>query len=441
MIESGFPDAETIEVESGLDWRVIAGRCAERDCDSVVLVGDRAQRWAPGTLVAVDPTPLVNARRRDPAELAAAIARIDRRLEQRRRVDGGVSRGIVVLASYDLLEGPEVAAHTTPSLVAWEVDRSVTFATPGKLRLNGIDPALSRELLRDTPAAKPVTSEFTMRDARSSLPRQAYIEGVEHVRREIAAGEIYQANLCQMLEGRTDADAWEWFLAAERRTPAPRSAFISCHGFSLASLSPEIFVTVDPAGLIESWPIKGTRAREADPERDRRAREALLASEKDRAELLMIVDLERNDLSRICVPGSVEVPRLAECHSYPAVHHLVAQVRGRLRDPLSLEGLLRATFPGGSITGAPKLSAIRVLRRLERAPRGYFTGSLFWFGDDGTVDSSILIRTCVFSDGLARIGAGGGIVTDSEPQLEWREANDKARALTRLFGLEPEAFH
>ena len=441
MIESGFPYSETIEVDSDLDWRTVAGRCAGQGADSVVLVGDDGQRWAPGTLVAVGPTPLVHASRRDPEALTAAIARIDGRLAQRRESGGGANRGIVLLAAYDLLEGPELAAQTTPSLVAWEVDRSITFATPGKVRLSGIDSDLSRELLGRPSAAESPAGRFTLRDAGSSLPREAYLEAVKRVKREIAAGEIYQANLCQMLEGRTDADPWKWFLAAERRTPAPRSAFIAGCDFSLASLSPEIFVTVDPSGVIESWPIKGTRAREAEPDLDRRAREELLASEKDRAELLMIVDLERNDLSRICLPGSVEVPRLAECHSFPAVHHLVAQVRGRLRDPLSLQGLLHATFPGGSITGAPKLSAIRVLQGLERAPRGYFTGSLFWFGDDGTVDSSILIRTCVFSDGMARIGAGGGIVTDSDPELEWRESNDKARALTRMFGLEPEAFH
>jgi anthranilate synthase component 1 len=152
----------------------------------------------------------------------------------------------------------------------------------------------------------------------------------------------------------------------------------------------------------------------------------------------MIVDLERNDLGRICRPGSVEVPELAVLHSFPAVHHLVARVRGRIRDGVSWTEMVRAIFPGGSITGAPKKSAIERLRRVEPVARGPFTGSLFWCGDDGSVDSSILIRTAVFAGERVSIGAGGGIVADSEPEAEWAESNHKARALTRALGFDPE---
>ena len=152
----------------------------------------------------------------------------------------------------------------------------------------------------------------------------------------------------------------------------------------------------------------------------------------------MIVDLERNDLSRVCVAGSVEVPELAALRSYPAVHHLVAHVRGRLGRGVGVSELLRATFPGGSITGAPKIRAMEILRSLEPVPRGLFTGSLCWFGDDGTLDSSILIRSWVFGRDRAWLGAGGGIVADSDPEQEWQESNHKARALARVLGFEPE---
>jgi para-aminobenzoate synthetase component 1 len=152
----------------------------------------------------------------------------------------------------------------------------------------------------------------------------------------------------------------------------------------------------------------------------------------------MIVDLERNDVGRICKAGSVHVPHLASLRSYPALHHLVAEVRGMLRDDVLPSDLLRATFPGGSITGAPKIRAMQILRDIEPVARDFYTGSLFWFGDDGTLDSSILIRTAILTEGKAFVGAGGGVVADSVPEGEWREANDKARALLRVFGASPE---
>ena len=208
--------------------------------------------------------------------------------------------------------------------------------------------------------------------------------------------------------------------------------------FALASLSPETFLRSRSPREIETWPIKGTRPRGSSPAADRAASAELLHSEKDRAELLMIVDLERNDLSRVCKAGTVEVTELAGLRSFPAVHHLVACVRGSLRDDADVAAILRATFPGGSITGAPKIRAQQILRELEPAQRGFFTGSLFWFGDDGRLDSSILIRSWVFGEGQAFLGAGGGIVADSEPEEEWHESNHKARALATALGFDPE---
>jgi para-aminobenzoate synthetase component 1 len=152
----------------------------------------------------------------------------------------------------------------------------------------------------------------------------------------------------------------------------------------------------------------------------------------------MIVDLERNDLGRVCRAGSIEVPDLAALRSYATVHHLVACVRGRLREDAGPAEVLRATFPGGSITGAPKLRAMEILAELEPVRRGFYTGCFLWFGDDGTMQSNILIRTVVLAKGHAHIGAGGGIVADSDPESEWRESNQKARVLAQALGFAPE---
>ncbi len=257
------------------------------------------------------------------------------------------------------------------------------------------------------------------------------------LQRWIAEGRIYQANLCQRIDAGWVGEPLDYFTAVANEQPVPRSAFMSVDGFAIASFSPETFITVDD-GVIETLPIKGTRPRGRTAEQDRAAIDDLVSSPKDRAELVMIIDLERNDIGRLCRPGSVEVPELIERRTYPAVHHLVSRVRGRLRDEVSWAEMVRAVFPGGSITGAPKKSAMDCLRRVEPVPRGPFTGSLFWFGDDGSFDSSILIRTAVFAGRHVSIGAGGGIVADSRPESEWAEANHKARPLTRALGFEPE---
>jgi para-aminobenzoate synthetase component 1 len=205
----------------------------------------------------------------------------------------------------------------------------------------------------------------------------------------------------------------------------------------MASLSPETFVVSD-GKKIQTVPIKGTRPRYENPEQDRAAAAELLASEKDRAELLMIVDLERNDFGRICRTGSVSVTELATLRSYSNVHHLVAKVHGELRHPFEFSRSLAAIYPGGSITGAPKVASMRLLEQLEPLRREWFTGSLFWCGDDGSIDSSILIRTVQFTQDEALIGAGGGVVIDSEPEREWKESNHKVRGLTQTLGFDPQ---
>jgi para-aminobenzoate synthetase component 1 len=272
----------------------------------------------------------------------------------------------------------------------------------------------------------------------TSLPREEYLSAVRTLKRHITRGDIYQANLCQQFRLGCSGDELELYRELATRAPAPRSAFFDTGRVRLVSVSPETFLTLDASGRIATHPIKGTRPRGASEAADREQRESLLRSPKDHAELLMIVDLERNDLGRVCRTGSVRVTGLAALRSFATVHHLVASVEGRLEPGIDMVDLLRASFPGGSITGAPKLRAIELLAGVEPVRRGWFTGSLFWFGDDGTTDSSILIRSLVLRDGRAWLGAGGGIVADSDPEEEWRESNHKARALAEALGFDPE---
>ena len=343
----------------------------------------------------------------EPRPIASDLASIDRRVATRRRRGGPGGSGVAVLLPYEL-EG----------CVALEFDASIAF---GSLP----PPTLER------PA-------FPSRQPRTSLPRERYLRAVEAVKRHITLGDIYQANLTQRFASEFGGDLWELYGALVTATPAPRSAYVETSEFALASVSPETFIDVDRHGNATTLPIKGTRPRGGTPEEDDRLRSELLLSAKDRAELTMIVDLERNDLGRVAKTGSVRVPELAALRTYPAVHHLVATVTAELKDGTGFEDLVRAVFPGGSITGAPKLRAIEILKTLEPVPRHLYTGSLFFLDDDGTTWSSILIRSVVVRGGVAFLGAGGGVVADSEPEGEWMESNAKARALTRVLGFEPE---
>ena len=204
----------------------------------------------------------------------------------------------------------------------------------------------------------------------------------------------------------------------------------------MVSNSPERFISVDARGRAQTRPIKGTRPRGTTPEQDAALAAELSASAKDRAENLMIVDLMRNDLSRVCAPGSVSVPALFELHSFTNVHHLISTVRGRLEEGTGAADLLKAAFPPGSITGAPKIQAMKVIAGLE-PPRGPYCGSLFWAGADGRFDSSVLIRTVLFEKGpdgwSLEARAGAGIVADSDPAAERAETEDKMAAIARAL--------
>jgi para-aminobenzoate synthetase component I len=263
---------------------------------------------------------------------------------------------------------------------------------------------------------------------RSTFTRDGYLAAVARTREYILAGDIFQANLSQRLEAPLGDDPWSLYLRLRSHNPAPFAAYFDAGEAALVSSSPERFLRLRD-GRVETRPIKGTAPRGATADEDRALRDALRASAKDVAENVMIVDLLRNDLSIVCRDGTVEVPELCEVESYARVHHLVSSVVGELRPGLGAVDLLRAAFPGGSITGAPKVRAMEIIAELEPTRRGVYTGAIGYLGFDGGMDTSIAIRTLVVKDGRACFGVGGGIVADSDPGREYEETLHKARGL------------
>ena len=291
--------------------------------------------------------------------------------------------------------------------------------------------------LSEPPGEPILASRHPAPDIRSNFERAEYERAVRRVIDYILAGDIFQANMtqrfrCRMPEGLEPFALHRRLMAIN---PAPFAAYLNFRDTVIASASPERFLSLRN-GWVETRPIKGTRPRGKTPEEDERLAAELLASEKDNAENVMIVDLLRNDLSRVCRDGSVAVPELCVLEAYATVFHLVSTVVGEMRPGLGAVDLLRASFPGGSITGAPKIRAMEIIAELEPTRRGPYCGSVGWFGFDGGMDTSIVIRTYAIKDGWATFQAGGGIVADSDPAAEYEESLDKARALIRA--LQPD---
>ena len=289
--------------------------------------------------------------------------------------------------------------------------------------------------------------DFARLTFRSEIDRAEWIARVEAVRAAIAGGELYQANLTRRLVAPFDADPWPVFRRLRAGEPAAFTAYLdlgpSASGpepapgpgragapgarRAIVSASPEPFLALDAAGGVRTDPIKGTRPRGRTRAEDRALAAELLASEKDRAENTMIVDVLRNDLGRVCRPGSVRVPRLWRLERTPSVQHLVSTVTGRLEAGLDAFHLLAATFPGGSITGAPKIRAMELLEALEPVRRGPYCGAALWVDAGGAMGSSILIRTFVADGRRLTLHVGGGITWRSDPAAEWEETRTKAR--------------
>jgi len=337
-------------------------------------------------------------------------------------------------------------------VVAW--DRRTGAAWLAGRAIDGDAARLDRRLVevrerirRPLPTTtRPEAADAAILEFTSSLNRTGYESGVERVRQLIARGDIYQANLTRRLAAPFCGDPWPFYRRLRTGDPSLFSAYLDLGRGpdgaprAILSASPEPFLSVDRTGRVSTNPIKGTRPRGRTREEDRALACELLGSGKDRAENVMIVDVLRNDLGRVCRPGTVRVPRLCRLERTAAVQHLVSTVTGQLAPGRDAFDLLAASFPGGSITGAPKIRAMELLEELEPVRRGPYTGALGWIGPDGAIATSILIRTFVADGSRLSLHVGGGITYQSDPAAEWEETVAKARGpLTAIGGSEVAA--
>ncbi|PCK00464.1 MAG: aminodeoxychorismate synthase, component I [Zetaproteobacteria bacterium] len=274
-------------------------------------------------------------------------------------------------------------------------------------------------------------------DWKANFDPKNYMEQVETVIDYIHKGDIFQANLAQRFDADLppDFDPFIHYLHMREVNPAPFSTYMNIGDIKISSSSPERFITIRDRH-VETRPIKGTRPRANDTKKDRAYKQELLASAKDNAENTMIVDLLRNDLSRICEAQSINVSELCKLESFASVHHLVSTIHGKLADNKNAVDLMRACFPGGSITGAPKIRAMEIIESLEPTRRAAYCGSIGYIGFDDTMDTNILIRTLTYEDNHVSLQVGGGIVADSNPKDEYQETLDKAEAIFKSFKTE-----
>jgi para-aminobenzoate synthetase component 1 len=262
-------------------------------------------------------------------------------------------------------------------------------------------------------------------EVRANLGREEFVELVKRAQRYIRRGDIYQVNLAQRLEATAETPPWEFFRRLTELSPAPFAAFVDCGEFQVISSSPELFLRMS-GSHIETRPIKGTRPRSADPTRDAQLTYELQTSAKEMAELVMITDLLRNDLGKICSYGSVQVPELVRLERFSQVQHLVSTVEGQLRRDMTHFSAFASCFPGGSVTGAPKIRAMEIIDELEPVTRGPYTGSIGYLGFNRESRLSIAIRTALCHRGSYYFHAGAGIVADSVPEAEYEETLAKA---------------
>ena len=426
-----------VEARRTVTWReplAVAAGVANRD-GALCLLSDPTQ---PGrrSFVAVEP------------DVMQVLQRVDGPLFDRVRA-AGLEHGVVGLAAYDAgartatgdrpAVWPDLILARYPAMLVFDHEAKTVQAVGRGVDAASAEAACARAEAWLAEAIEPQMPEAPSDNLEPQAGPEAYRAAVAEVVARIAAGDLFQANIARGWTGRLKAevDPFDVFLRLAAGGGSAFGAFWRIGDRALASNSPELFLTWNPEDArVETRPIKGTRPRRSDPVADAAEAEALSASAKDRAENLMIVDLMRNDLSRVCVPGSVQVERLFEIERLPTVHHLVSTVTGALKPGLGAADLLEATFPPGSITGAPKHQAMKVIAALE-PPRGAWCGSLFLLDDRGGLTASVLIRTAAFergSDGWTwRAQAGAGIVADSDPQAELEETEVKFSALRRAL--------
>jgi len=369
-------------------------------------------------------------------------------------VEPGFRLGWVGWLGYELRAAtmgvPISSPASTPDAAWLWVDRAIVFDHESK-RLSllalgeswtgeleqwrrDIEALVTRAARRTNPTSKlesVETPRATWRDTDDE-----YLEMIAKCQHAIVEGDAYQLCLTTNVSVEPAADPVQTYLALRAANPSHHGGFLQVGGIALLSSSPEQFLSIDPSGVIETKPIKGTRRRDADLHEDDRLRAELLASDKERAENVMIVDLMRNDLGRVCEVGSVEVSHLFAVESYATVHQLVSTVTGQLRSEISAVDAIAACFPAGSMTGAPKHSATLILDSLEQSPRGIYSGVFGYVGLDGAVDLAMVIRSIVMDDRGSTIGAGGGITALSIPTEELAEVKLKAAALLAVLGVD-----
>jgi len=269
-------------------------------------------------------------------------------------------------------------------------------------------------------------------DIISDFTKESYCETIKRAKEYIRNGDVYQVNLSQRFRTKINKKPFEVFEKLREISPVSFSAYINFEDIKIISSSPERFIKIDNR-IIETRPIKGTRPRGKNPDEDKKLKEELLNSEKDRAELIMIVDLERNDLGRVCKIGTVKVENLIELEEYSTVFHQVSTIKGELKEDADVVDCIKAAFPGGSITGAPKIRAMEIIDELEPVNRNIYTGSIGYIGFNGETDLNIAIRSIIVKKDEAVFNVGGGIVWDSVPQKEYQETLDKAKALIQAL--------
>jgi para-aminobenzoate synthetase component 1 len=348
------------------------------------------------------------------------------------------------------LELPDCQVGFYDSLVAFDHRLNKTWIISTGLAPDGsrcerrARRALDRwlKMIGQEPAPRQRVSEIKTRSGRldcnppeltSNLSRNDLLDRIAKAQEYIRLGHIYQVNLSQRLRAQCPITGWEFFQRLSAASPAPFSAYMDCGSFQIASSSPELFLRLSGSSIL-TRPIKGTRPRSNDPTRDTQLTYELQTSTKEMAELVMITDLLRNDLGRVCSFGSVNVPELARLERYAQVQHLVSTVEGRLRPDVTHFGAFASCFPGGSITGAPKIRAMEIINELEPVSRGPYTGSLGYLGFNRESQLSILIRASICCGGQAYFQVGAGIVADSSPEAEYAETLDKAAGFSAALG-------
>jgi len=353
--------------------------------------------------------------------------------------------------AYDLARAwlPRAPAATAPAGDDWPPLEfrfydavMIREASSGQGRIVACDEAAARRLAARLATPAPALPPPRIGAFVSTTPPEAHAAAVRRIQDYLRAGDVYQVNLARRLVAPLVSGDPLWIAAALReRAPAPHAIWMGRRSRAdgpidayVVGNSPERFLSVGADGAVETRPIKGTRPRGTPGAPDRALSAALSAAAKDRAEHVMIVDLERNDLGRVCQIGSVTVDDLLRVVALPTVFHLVSTVRGRLRADVGLEALLHATFPGGSITGAPKRRAMEIIDELEPLPRGLYTGATGWLGANGELDLAVAIRTATAGAGELALSVGGGIVIESDADAEWEETEVKARAFRAVCG-------